>query len=150
MRDGDQAPVSLGLDREQLRAVLSDPVLARELSQPVKCLPQKGEEICGTGRRTCLISPYGDLFPCGVHPIPAGNLREKSFYEIWTGSPLLKDLRTKTVDDLRGGARRDIGGFRCSALALIENGDFLGPFRRGEEMAELHAEVHGRQGSAPA
>jgi hypothetical protein len=54
------------------------------------------------------------------------------------------------VDDLRGGARRDIGGFRCSALALIENGDFLGPFRRGEEMAELHAEVHGRQGSAPA
>ena len=147
MRDGDATPIGLSLDREQMRAFLSDPVLARELSQPVKCLPQKGEEICGTGRRTCLISPYGDLFPCGVHPIPAGNLREKSFQEIWTGSPLLRDLRTKTVDDLRGGAKRDIAGFRCSALALIEDGDFLGPFRRGEEMAEIQAEaarVNGR------
>lgn len=141
MRDGDAAPVGLSLDREQMRAFFADPVLAREMSQPVKCLPQKGEEICGTGRRTCLISPYGDLFPCGVHPIPAGNLREKSFHEIWTGSPLLRDLRTKTVDDLRAGARKDIGGFRCSALALIEHGDFLGPFRRGEELAEIQVEA---------
>jgi len=144
MRDGDRAPLGLGLDREQLRAFLSDPVLAREMAQPVKCLPQKGEEICGTGRRTCLISPYGDLFPCGVHPIPAGNLREKSFHEIWTGSPLLKDLRTKTVEDLRGGVKGP-PGFRCSALALIEDGDFLGPFRRGDELAEVHAEIHGGQ-----
>lgn len=153
-RDGNLAPVNLSLDREKMRAFFSDPVLSRELSQPVRCLPQKGEEICGTGRRTCLISPYGDLFPCGVHPIPAGNLREKSFHEIWTGSPLLKDLRTKTVDDLRNGAKKAIGGLRCSALALIENGDFLGPFRRGEELAEIRDEAeaarsHG-QGPAPA
>jgi hypothetical protein len=75
-----------------------------------------------------------------VYPVPAGNLREKSFQEIWTGSPLLQDLRTKTVDDLRGEAKA-IGGFRCSALALIENGDFLGPFARGEEMAEVQAQA---------
>ena len=148
-KDGNLAPVNLRLDREQMRAFFSDPILAREFSQPVKCLPQKGEEICGTGRRTCLISPYGDLFPCGVHPIAAGNLREKSFHEIWTGSPLLKDLRTKTVDDLRGGAKAT-PGFRCSALALIEHGDFLGPFRRGDELAEVHAEVQGGLGSGPA
>ena len=139
-RDGNMAPVNLSLDRQQLYNIFSDPVLAKELSQPVKCLPLPGEEICATGRRHCLISPYGDLFPCMVFPVPAGNLREKSFHEIWTGSPLLKDLRTKTVDDLRGGAKA-IGGFRCSALALIENGDFLGPFSRGEEMAEVQAQA---------
>jgi MoaA/NifB/PqqE/SkfB family radical SAM enzyme len=140
MRDGSRAPLDLGLDRDGLRDYFSDPVLAKEFFQPVKCLPQPGEEICGTGRRTCMISPYGDVFPCGVHPIPAGNLREKSFHEIWTGSPLLKDLRTKTVDDLRGGAKAT-PGFRCSALALIEQGDFLGPFRRGEALAEIQAEA---------
>jgi hypothetical protein len=75
-----------------------------------------------------------------VYPVPAGNLREKSFREIWTGSPLLQDLRTKTVDDL-GSEAKAIGGFRCSALALIENGDFLGPFSRGEAMAEIQAQV---------
>jgi MoaA/NifB/PqqE/SkfB family radical SAM enzyme len=139
-RDGDLAPVRLSLDKARMRAFLADPVLSRELHQPMKCLPQKGEEICATGRRTCLISPYGDLFPCSTHPVPAGNLREKSFHEIWTGSPLLRELRTKTVDDLRGGAKA-APGFRCSALALIEDGDFLGPFRRGEELADMVDEV---------
>jgi len=140
MRDGDPAPVRLSLDKDRMRAFLADPVLAREAHQPMKCLPQKGEEICGTGRRVCLISPYGDLFPCSTHPVPAGNLREHSFREIWTGSPLLRELRTKTVDDLRGGAKAT-PGFRCSALALIEDGDFLGPFRRGEELAAMVDEV---------
>jgi MoaA/NifB/PqqE/SkfB family radical SAM enzyme len=132
-----------------MRTFFSDPVLAREFAQPVKCLPQAGEEICGTGRRTCLISPYGDVFPCGVHPIPAGSLREKSFHEIWTGSPLLKELRTQTVADLRGGAKAT-PGFRCSALALMEDGDFLGPFRRGEALAKVQADVHRAAGDSSA
>jgi MoaA/NifB/PqqE/SkfB family radical SAM enzyme len=139
-RDGDMAPVKLSLDRQQLYQIFADPVLAEQFSQPVKCLPHPGEEICATGRRHCLISPYGDLFPCMVYPVPAGNLREKSFHEIWTGSPLLQDLRTKTVDDLKDGAKA-IGGFRCSALALIESGDFLAPFARGEQMAEIQAQA---------
>ncbi len=139
-RDGNMAPVNLSLDRQQLHAYFSDPILAKEFFQPVKCLPQPGEEICATGRRHCLISPYGDLFPCMVYPVPAGNLREKSFHEIWSGSPILQEIRTKTADDLRGGTGT-AGGFRCSALALIEDGDFLGPFRRGEEMAEIQAEA---------
>jgi AdoMet-dependent heme synthase len=147
-RDGDRTPLRLLPSDKQMRAYFSDPVIAREFAQPVKCLPQPGEEICGTGRRTCLISPYGDLFPCGVHPIPAGNLREKRFHEIWTGSPLLKDLRTQTVSDLRGGAKA-IPGFRCSALALMEDGDFLGPFRRGEALAALSAEAQRAVGGDP-
>ena len=136
---GNLTPVALSPSRDQMRAFFSDPVLAKELHQPVRCLPQKGEEICGTGRRTCMISPYGDVFPCGIHPVPAGSLREQSFHEIWTGSPLLRELRSKTVDDLRNGAK--LGGFRCSALALIEHGDFLGPFRRGAELDEIQAEA---------
>jgi MoaA/NifB/PqqE/SkfB family radical SAM enzyme len=144
-RDGDRTPVALNAGPDELRAFFSDPVLARQFFEPVKCLPQKGEEICGTGRRTCMISPYGDVFPCGVHPVPAGNLREKSFHEIWTGSPLLRDLRAQTTDDLRNGART-LPGFRCSALALIEDGDFLGPHRRGAALAELHDEA--RNGGA--
>ena len=139
-RDGDLTPVSFAPSRDEMRRFLADPVLAQELHQPVRCLPQKGEELCGTGRRTCMISPSGDVFPCGVHPEPAGNLRELSFDEIWHGSPLLRDLRAKTTDDLRNGART-LPGFRCSALALIEDGDFLGPHRRGQALAELDAEV---------
>jgi MoaA/NifB/PqqE/SkfB family radical SAM enzyme len=123
-RDGNMAPVHLSLDQERLYQIFADPVLAKELSQPIKCLPLPGEEICATGR---------------------------SFHEIWNRSPLLQDLRTKTTDDLRGGAKA-IGSFRCSALALIENGDFLGPFSRGEEMAEVQAQAtqsHSHAESSP-
>ena len=140
-RDGDAAPVRrLGPSPETLRAFFSDPLLLRESPQPVRCLPEPGEELCGSGRRTCMISPYGEVFACSVHPVPAGTLRERSFREIWTGSPLLREIRARTVNDLRNGAR-PAPGFRCSALALIEDGDFLGPHRRGEAMAEIHDEV---------
>ena len=144
-RDGDRAPLALVPDRESMRAFFADPVLARELSQPVRCLPQKGEELCGSGRRTCMISPYGDVFPCGVHPTSAGNVREHRFLDIWRGSPLLGALRRTTVESLRNGAEAR-PGFRCSALALIEEGDFLGRFPRGEVIAEIAAEA--RDGSA--
>jgi MoaA/NifB/PqqE/SkfB family radical SAM enzyme len=137
-RDGDRTPLAFSPDAETLRRFFADPVLAQQFAQPVKCLPEPGEELCGTGRRVCLISPYGDVFPCGVHPVPAGNLRRQSFAEIWTGSPVLREIRTKTAGDLHDGAHAS-GGFRCSALALIEDGDFLGRFRRGEALAEVAA-----------
>jgi len=86
-----------------------------------------------------MVSPYGDVFPCGVHPLPAGNLREKSFHEIWTGSPLLRDLRARTIDDLRNGAKpcrgSDAARSRSSKRRLPR------PFPRGEAMAEIDAEV---------
>jgi MoaA/NifB/PqqE/SkfB family radical SAM enzyme len=139
-RDGDATPLALAPSRDEMRRFFADPVLARELAQPVRCLPQKGEELCGSGRRTCMISPYGEVFPCGVHPTPAGNIRERRFLDIWRGSPLLQSLRRTTVESLRNGVEAR-PGFRCSALALIEEGDFLGPFPRGEALARIATEA---------
>ena len=137
-RDGNLAPLALAPERKDLAAFFSDPVLAREWAQPVPCVPERGEELCGAARRTCMISPYGEVFPCAVNPVPAGSLRERSFDDIWHNAPLLQTIRSKTVADLRDGAE-GAGTFRCSALALIEDGDYLGRFRRGEAMARLHA-----------
>jgi MoaA/NifB/PqqE/SkfB family radical SAM enzyme len=139
-RDGNRAPLALAPKREDLRAFFADPVLAREWAQPVPCVPERGEELCGSARRTCMISPYGEVFACAVHPLPAGTLRERSFQEIWRHAPLLQAIRSKTVADLDADAA-GAGGFRCSALALIEDGDYLGRFRRGETLAEVQAEV---------
>jgi MoaA/NifB/PqqE/SkfB family radical SAM enzyme len=139
-RDGDRTPLALGASARDLREFFGDPVLAREWAQPVPCVPERGDELCGSARRTCMISPYGEVFACAVHPLPAGTLRERSFDEIWNHAPLLQAIRGKTVADLRAGAG-GAGSFRCSALALIEDGDYLGRFRRGEAMARVHAEA---------
>jgi len=50
---------------------------------------------CGAGRIYAGIQPDGALIPCVFMPIPVGNLREESFWKLWTTSPLMKSLRDR-------------------------------------------------------
>ncbi|MCX8206986.1 MAG: radical SAM protein [Methanothrix sp.] len=81
---------------------------------------------CIAGIRFVFISRTGDVFPCGYFPVSAGSIRERSFSEIWSSSPLLNDLRERK---LKGGCGscsyvRTCGGCRARAYALT--GDYLG------------------------
>ena len=51
---------------------------------------------CTMGTDSFFIDPYGDVRPCNVMDHPFGNLKEKSFPEIWT-CPLAEEAR-KEVD----------------------------------------------------
>jgi radical SAM protein with 4Fe4S-binding SPASM domain len=51
---------------------------------------------CGTGSRLLLLNADGTVYPCPNHHLPefkAGNIREKSFEEIWEHSPVLQKIR---------------------------------------------------------
>ncbi len=103
---------------------------------------------CPAGKYYCRITPSGDITPCPYMPVTAGNLREKSFDEIWHNSPVLNDLR----DPVLGGRCGDCefsemcGGCRCRAYA--SSGDYLGedtacdyePGQYGGEKITLGAE----------
>ncbi len=83
---------------------------------------------CGAGRIYAALQPDGTLSPCVFMPIPLGNLREKSFEEIWNNHPLLKALRDK--DRLKGICgicpyRYVCGGCRARAYGYL--GDPLAP-----------------------
>jgi len=83
---------------------------------------------CGAGRIYAAIQPDGTVTPCVFMPIPVGNLRERSFWEIWTTHPLLLDLRDK--DKLKGNCgtcpyRYVCGGCRARAYGYL--GDPLAP-----------------------
>jgi MoaA/NifB/PqqE/SkfB family radical SAM enzyme len=41
---------------------------------------------CLAGTHYCRIAPEGDVTPCPYLPLPAGNIREQPFWEIWTRS----------------------------------------------------------------
>lgn len=85
--------------------------------------------MCGAGRDTCAISPYGDVYPCAILPIKAGNLREDSFSDLWFGSSRLEELRRVHMSDLKGCKDCRSLGYcgRCPAFAMLEDGDLLGP-----------------------
>lgn len=81
---------------------------------------------CMAGDGFCFISHAGDVYGCGYLPISAGNIREKSFSEIYCSSPLFLQLRNRRLLKGKCGACvfcEVCGG--CRARAYSTCGDFL-------------------------
>ena len=81
---------------------------------------------CLGGQGFAFVSYRGEVQPCGYLELPAGNIRETPFPEIWATSELFRQLRR--VDNYRGKChncqyRKVCGG--CRARAYAESGDFL-------------------------
>lgn len=96
--DGDVSPLAHALDDEQLA------VFVREFRGP---LPEKpafapDDRLCRPGASSFAIGPYGDLFPCMQIKQSMGNLRERSFREIWESSEALQDVRALRAGDFEG------------------------------------------------
>ena len=85
---------------------------------------------CKAGKAACSISPSGIVYPCVMMPIPVGNLREKSFKEIWQTDPSfeLKRLRNLTTEDLPICSGCGMASFcvRCPGVVYLETGDIVG------------------------
>jgi radical SAM protein with 4Fe4S-binding SPASM domain len=95
---------------------------------------------CLAGLYYCRVYPNGDITPCPYLPIKLGNIREKSFKEIWFNSDMFKTLRD--FDALKGRCgicehRAICGGCRARAYGL--SSDFI------DYCGDLHepAEVKG-------
>lgn len=81
---------------------------------------------CIAGLYYCRIYPNGDVTPCPYLPIKLGNIREKSFKEIWFNSKVFKDLRNPNSLKGKCGAceyRTFCGGCRARAYGL--SNDFI-------------------------
>jgi radical SAM protein with 4Fe4S-binding SPASM domain len=81
---------------------------------------------CLAGTGVCFISHEGEIYPCGYLPVKAGDLREKSFAEVWTDSAVFELLRD--TGNLKG--KCGCCEFRnicmgCRARAFAATGDML-------------------------
>lgn len=84
------------------------------------------ETRCPCGVQYCRITPEGKVTPCPYTPVVAGDLREQSFGEIWSGSPVFAALRAPELGGKCGRCeyREVCGG--CRARAYAVTGDLLG------------------------
>jgi radical SAM protein with 4Fe4S-binding SPASM domain len=81
---------------------------------------------CIAGQYYCRIYPNGDVTPCPYLPIKLGNVREKSFEDIWFNSEVFKALRNPNMLKGKCGVcehRSLCGGCRARAYGLTN--DFI-------------------------
>ncbi len=83
---------------------------------------------CLAGIAVIFVSHTGDVFPCGYLPVKCGSVLDDDLREIWTGSPLLGELRN--FDLLAGKCGRCefkavCGG--CRARAFASTDEWLAP-----------------------
>lgn len=81
---------------------------------------------CIAGLYYCRIYANGDVTPCPYLPIKIGNIREKSFKEIWANADMFKALRNPSCLKGKCGAcefKTLCGGCRARAYGL--SGDFI-------------------------
>lgn len=85
-----------------------------------------GSKGCLAGQLISLIDVDGNVLPCSYFPKSAGNIREKSFKDIWEKSELFLDLRDFKAYKGRCGACEYVnvcGG--CRARAYAVTGDYM-------------------------
>ena len=79
---------------------------------------------CLGGSSFVFISHVGQMQPCGYLEVDSGNLREKSFKQIWENSPVFRDLRDLNRYQGKCGKCEYIrvcGGCRARAYAIAGN-----------------------------
>jgi radical SAM protein with 4Fe4S-binding SPASM domain len=80
---------------------------------------------CPCGVQYCRVTPDGKLTACPYLPKAAGDLREFSFADVWNGSALFHDLRSRRLEGNCGSCEyRDVCG-GCRARAYAETGNHL-------------------------
>jgi radical SAM protein with 4Fe4S-binding SPASM domain len=124
-------PLLLRSDTASLAVAMSHPRLLlfeHGVSLPA---PLRPDDIpCALARRSTKISPTGDVYPCPTYPQSVGNVLQKSFGELWAGGELLDRLRAVRARDLQGDCHEcGQSGYcgRCTAVALLEHGNEMGP-----------------------
>jgi radical SAM protein with 4Fe4S-binding SPASM domain len=147
--DGDTSVQRFNLTDEQFADYIArdypEPFQYRE---PISLEEARQRSTCGTGTVACYISPYGDVYPCIQLLISMGNIRERSFKEIWEApSELRRKLEAiQTYGDLPDCQTCEYVQLcqRCHGLAYLETGDLTKCYKMVLRSAKLNTEVNAR------
>lgn len=146
---GDCSVVDRRIERAEMKSLLGDDSIAPGTimlgtSMYSDAMNQSRDmPMCKAGLSFVHIDADGSVLPCVALPVSAGNLRQQSLREIWDGAELFKTLRQTTMKDLDTCSDCDLYVlcYRCPGLALLEDGDMLGPSKTGCLNAEIKREL---------
>jgi radical SAM protein with 4Fe4S-binding SPASM domain len=141
--DGRSGPTRCRGDDQVLEEYFADPATRRYARPGAR--PAPGAAPCGMARTFVVVGPSGLVHPCAAMPMSDGNVRQTPLDVLWVTSPLMQRLRSRTVGSLPECGDCPRSGYcnRCSALALLEDGDLDGPSSRACTIAEIRERAWG-------
>ena len=111
--------MSAGEDISPTHFVVANDPVTRELTEFIGG--------CGAGRTYAAIEPDGTVTPCVFLPYPVGNLREKSFWDIWN-DPFFENFRDRSrLKGFCGQCPYKLICGGCRARAYAYYGDVTAP-----------------------
>lgn len=84
-----------------------------------------GSGRCLAGLSYCRISPEGEVTPCPYLPLSAGNVRARTFGDIWNHAELFASLRSPSLTGKCGRCEFRLLCGGCRARAYAADKDFL-------------------------
>jgi radical SAM protein with 4Fe4S-binding SPASM domain len=132
--DADRAPCAHRASDERMAALMARAGTDRA-AEPDR---RAGALPCDLGRRGCVVTAYGDVWPCGLLPRVMGNVRERDFAAIWAGCGFRR-ARRMTLRKLQACRQCDALAYcrPCWGLNLLEVGDACRPSPESCRMARL-------------
>jgi radical SAM protein with 4Fe4S-binding SPASM domain len=143
-KNGDLVTLRLRAEPEALLPLYRSGYTPCSIPEELGTDPRGDGPLCAAGTRYANIASSGEVRACNILPGDAGNLRERTFREIWEGSPWLekvRGIRRRHLDPCNTCSKFSYCG-RCHAMAMVEDGNIFGPASSACNHAELVERVH--------
>ncbi len=124
---GDAAPLSLRVAPDEVARLIP-----ADLDAGPDLVCGDNDAMCGAAHDFASITPHGDVYPCLSLRVAMGNVRTRTFAEIWSApedAATIASVRAATWGSLPvcSTCTSRAGCHRCPGLAHHEDGNVLGP-----------------------
>ena len=145
--NGDHGPLRHEMRPEDLAWLYRQEIAAD--SQPPAPIGE-AHRSCSIGMHSLVMDPYGNIFPCIVARIPAGNVLDRPLAEIWQAA-VFAETGKLTFDELPICRTCELNMIckRCHGTALESTGDIRAPSPSNCRQALVRREVMIEKGLLP-
>lgn len=140
--NGDNAPIKLRPNRSQLSHYYQILIKKWPEGKPTVSWQFDDEYVCNVAKGKCAVNPYGDLLACLEVRESLGNLKEKSFQELWFSDVAKKWRGIKNSDvKLTKGCSGHSYCEHCPGMSKHETGDPLAVPEYTKMISEVKNEI---------